>query len=239
MRQCRIAGLPARRTLETVTTRSPARVLAAVLLAATVLTGCAGHGDDDAAPDPNTPPVTMLYSPNGEPLNGGPLGRPTCREALSGWFDRLASPPDGVITQAAFLADARTQFRRMDIDGNGYLVPEELARFRLPYRQPLPAGHRHQSDAQADDTDGTSHQGRHHASGESEHGSATAPGHGARDEAQPDPVMSADTGLDFKVSLDAFLIQANATFAKLDINHNGHLTQVAVLGLCDAGKRQE
>jgi hypothetical protein len=205
-----------------------------------VLPGCAGH-DEEAAPDPNAPPVTLLYSPNGEPLNGGPLGRPTCNEALSRWFERLAGSADGVITRAVFLADARTQFRRMDIDGNGYLVPEELERFRLPYRQPLPAARHHQDAAETTDNEGSPSHHRHHAPGDAGAGEITSDATPvartprARNAAQPDPVMSADTGLDFKVTLDAFLIQSAVTFARLDAGHGG-LTRAGVLGLCQPAK---
>ncbi len=229
MKHCRATGQLPRLKLEV---RAAIAVTAALLTA--ILSGCAWFGDEEGKTDPNLPPVTMLYSPNGEPLNGGPLGRPTCREALTRWFDRLASAPDHTITSAAFLADARTQFQRMDIDHNGYLVPEELERFRLPYRQPLPPSHRHRDEAQATDEDEGAHQGRRHVSGGTDHNPAG--GHGNGCASQPDPVMSADTGLDFKVTLDAFLIQARTTFARLDANHDGHLIQAEILGVCEPKK---
>ena len=213
---------------------SVSTAMMATVLWTAILSGCSWISGDDPAPDPNAPPVTLLYSPNGEPLNGGPLGKPTCRDALGHWFDRLASPPDHVITNAAFLADARTQFRRMDIDGNGYLLPEELDRFRLPYRQPLPPRHSHHSDAQTTgDTDsGETH--HHRSSGGSNHGATEE--HSNPAGSQPDPVMAADTGLTSKVTLDAFLIQANTSFARLDSAHNGRLTEAEVLSLCDPRK---
>ncbi len=230
MTRCRATGPSPRRMPEAVAARA-----AVTLLLTVALPGCAWVSSAEPAIDPNAPPVTMLYSPNGEPLNGGPLGKPTCREALTRWFDRLASSSDHVITNAAFLADARTQFRRMDIDGNGYLLPEELDRFRLPYRQPLPPSHHRHGDAGVGDGAETPpHSGRHRSSDGSDAGADA--GRSPSAESQPDPVMSADTDLASKVTLDAFMTQSRATFARLDANHDGRLSQDEVLGLCEARK---
>ena len=171
----------------------------------------------------------MLYSPNGEPLNGGPLGRPTCQEALSGWFDEVDLNHDGVISRAEFMADARTQLNHMDIDQNGYLVSEELERYRLPYRQQEPVRAVAASDQSSDagQAGGSRRHGRGLGGGYSSGGSGLP---GATDEA--DPVMSADTNNDFRVTPAEFMAQAAVKFAALGQAHAGRLTREDVLTLC-------
>ncbi|MBF0563565.1 MAG: hypothetical protein HQL37_16500, partial [Alphaproteobacteria bacterium] len=92
-----------------------------------------------------------------------------------------------------------------DLDHDGYLTPAKLALFRRPF----------------------------------EYGASSASrDHGVRDGAQvqpygdSDPVMTADTGLTFKVSLDAFLRQSEETFRRLDIRHDGMLDREEVLKTC-------
>ncbi len=104
--------------------------LAAALLLAAGLSACAHHGRHR---HPSPPP--LFYSPNGEPLNGGPLDHPSCETAMAGWFGRVDANHDGRIDRNEFLADARAQFARMDVEHFGYLTSEELDRYRAPYRK--------------------------------------------------------------------------------------------------------
>lgn len=168
----------------------------------------------------------MIYSPNGEPLNGGPLGRPTCNKAMSTWFARVDTDHAGRLSHAEFMADATAQFARMDIDHNGYLVPEELERYRLPYRQDASptAG-----TAQTSDTDnsGGHHHGRHGSSNDSQSNASSA------SHLEPDPVMAADVHNNFKVTLEDFLAQADRNFAELDTDHDGLITLKALLKRCE------
>ena len=98
------------------------------------LAACSSHLD----PDPPAPrPTGPLYSPNGEPLSGGPLGNPSCQDALGRWFDRLDSSHAGTIDLAAFLADAKRQFAAMDLNRDGEITPDELARYRVAYMADL------------------------------------------------------------------------------------------------------
>ena len=159
-------------------------------------------------------PTSMIYSPNAEPLNGGPLGTPTCKEALSHWFDRLDTNHTNAVSREAFLADAQNQFRRMDLDNNGYLLSEELERFRLPYRQQASAEsysaersdqHKHKSEMSRSDL--------------------------------PDPVMSADTNNDFRVTLDEFMGQASSKFSALDTDHNGAINHDEALQQCTPAEK--
>ena len=198
-------------------------------LALAIISGCSdshkrhGSGQDAIL-------SRMIYSPNGEPLNGGQLGRPACQEAMSRWFERVDANHDGSISHEEFMADAQAQFRRMDIDHNGYLVPEELERFRQPYRQQAPV--ESASVSAQDNGNSQSQEGRHRRGGS--HGRGGNDGN--RQEAPPedtsDPVMSADTNLDNKVTPEEFMARAERVFHASDSNGDGTLNRDEVLARC-------
>jgi Ca2+-binding EF-hand superfamily protein len=187
------------------------------------LTGCSSDDSGPVMVDKKTPPTYMLYSPNAEPLNGGPLGKPSCEQAMNGWFDRI-SAGSGHISQQIFLSDAQLQFKRMDIDHNGYIVSEELDRFRLPFRQQPPAALPEDPDSKKS---GKSH-GKHK---DKEKAARSDPSL-----SMSDPVMSADTNLDFKVTPEEFMQQAQNIFTKLDTNHDGMLDRREIITLCEPQK---
>jgi hypothetical protein len=121
-------------------TRRAGWVLAVALLAA-----CSSHSRRDAA-------AMVIYSPLGEPLSGGPLGHPACKDAVSHWLDRTDTNHDGFISLDEYLADARRQFRVMDLDGTGELTASELAQYRAPYGiDPKGKKHPGESSLAADD----------------------------------------------------------------------------------------
>jgi len=195
----------------------------AVLALAVLLIGCSEYDKKKHAAEQTTPRY-MIYSPNAEPLNGGLLGKPSCQQAVESWFNRV-SAGSGHITKEAFLRDSRVQFNRMDIDHNGYIVSEELDRFREPYRQ-QPAPHKEEKQ----DTKNK------HSNDKSKD---------ANDTNQPDlsfttadPVMSADSNLDFKVTPEEFFKQAENVFAKLDANHDGLLDRAEVMTFCPSEKKE-
>ena len=175
--------------------------------------------------DPNLGPTSMIYSPNGEPLNGGPLGRPTCNKAIQ-HGSRASIPIMPAAQPRRFMADATAQFARMDIDHNGYLVPEELERYRLPYRQDVsPAAGTAQTSertiAEVIITDDTAPRQRQPIQ-------CFSASH-----LEPDPVMAADVHNNFKVTLEDFLAQADRNFAELDTDHDGLITLKALLKRCE------
>ena len=172
----------------------------------------------------------MIYSPNGEPLNGGPLGRPTCRQALSTWFARVDTDHDESISHAEFMADASVQFARMDIDHNGYLLPEELERYRLPYRQDASTGSSGSYQTTEGDNSGGHHRGRH---GSGNGNSSSQPHASSGSSLEPDPVMSADVHNNFKVTPEDFLAQADKNFENLDANHDGLIKIDELLKTCE------
>lgn len=108
------------------------------LVVMAALASCADRG----RPGPRSGPgdaralgVAALYSPNGQPLNGGTLGQPSCERAINDWFDRADTGHDGRLDRGEFLANARAQFARMDLDHQGELTPETLSRYRTPFRE--------------------------------------------------------------------------------------------------------
>ena len=134
----------------------------------------------------------QVVSPNGEPLSGGPLGAPDCDEQMDRWFDRVDANQDGRIDRAEFLADARAQFARMDLDHDGFITADELTAYRLPTMGGDTTGQKGKSGARG---------GRQSAPDAAQDGE--------------DPVMAADANLDFQVSLEEFLALAESKFARL------------------------
>jgi hypothetical protein len=160
-----------------------------------------------------------LYSPNAEPLSGGPLGHPACQAAKGAWFDRLDTGHTGRLDRDTFMADARRQFDRMDLDHDGDITPAELDSFRAPYEDPLPQPRAPRPENQRADR-------RQSQPIEPQpHGTDGV-------DLSADPVMSADVNLRFRVGKDDFLRQAENVFARLDTDHDGTLSRSEVLATC-------
>ena len=205
---------------------------------ALMVTACAqlGHGGRSTQADGRQGSApAMLLSPNGEPLTGGSLGIRPCAEVMSLWFDRVDGNRDGKVDRQEFMADARIQFERMDLDRDGFITSDELSLFRTPFME--------QSQARPEPYPYSSEPNKGEApSRHSRHGSkqpdmpagprVSAP----RMASVADPVMAADTNLDFKVSLDEFLKQAANTFDLIDADHDGVLSLVETSKRCPAEK---
>ena len=200
-----------------------------------MLAACAPHHEHDhgTSSSPAARTTATRFSPNGEPLTGGALGHPSCTEALGQWFDRSDSDYDGSLTRAEFLADARTQFGRMDLDHDGFITSDELSTFRQPFTETRHEPRERQ--AKPPDAGQPNHHGSHRDRDANPPGGSGAPrSSGAQPGSTPDPVMSADTNLDFKVSLDEFLKQADGVFDGMDSDHDGRLSQTEALHACPA-----
>lgn len=150
-----------------------------------------------------------VYSPNGEVLNGGPLGRPTCEDALTGWFNRIDAKRDARIDREEFLADARRQFAIMDIDHDGLITPAELDRYRATYKTTEDERSTGNNDRRRDPARNS-----------------------ITDSSQPDPVMAADVRLRNQVTLQEFLAHAEKVFATLDRKRDGFISRDEALTAC-------
>jgi hypothetical protein len=187
-----------------------------VLLLTAMLAGCSDHRPAASAAGG----MTLLYSPNGEPLAGGPLGHPGCRDAMAQWFDRVDANGDGKIDLDEFLADAARQFAVMDLDHDGIVTPAALAAYRAPFYGA--------ASQPADAAPPASGEHRHRRGGE---GAPRASG-GEDQQDQADPVMLADTTLRFRVSSAEFLAYARRHFAQLDAVQRGSLAKLEILQIC-------
>ncbi len=174
-----------------------------------LVSACAG----DLPLRPPTP-YAVRFSPNGEPMTGGPRGYPPCDQALARWFSEADRDRNGAISREEFLADARRQFKVMDLDGNGDITPAELAEYRTPFATP-PKGA--PSLLPADAPAGAI---------------PRRPLAGPISDTLNDPVMIADTELRFRVSLPAFLASADRQFLKLGASQGAPLGPDVVATLC-------
>jgi hypothetical protein len=189
----------------------PAARLLPGLLALALATLLGACEDPLALFEPKRERYYALYSPNGEPLSGGPLGRPSCKEALSGWYDRLAASHGGTIDLATYLADTRRQFAAMDLDHDGLITPAELQEYRAPYAVAAPRGAKPRPGELA--------------------GRRPEDGGIASDRA--DPVMIADVSLRNQVSLQDFVTYQTRKFAELNTSHDGVLRREELLVTCN------
>ena len=166
-------------------------------------------------------PADILYSPNGEPLGGGALGRTDCETAMGRWLTRVDGNHDGTVEWDEYRADARRQFAAMDLDHDGFVTPSELQEYRAPFVR--------EGRVRAAPSDSASGErpARRRGGGEGE-----APSGYDR----PDTVMSADKTLRHKVSEADFIAQAERRFHQIDAAHNGRLTADELVKACDAGK---
>ena len=203
------------------------------LIATALLAACAQHHEHGQSQSSSSVPAArttiLRFSPNGEPLNGGTLGHPSCAEAIDQWFDRTDIDHDGFLTRVEFLADARTQFGRMDLDHDGFITSDELSAFRQPFTETR--SDLLERQAKPAEAGQPNHRGSHRDR------DANAPPprpSGTRPRSAPDPVMSADTNLDFKVSLGEFLKQADGVFDGMDSDHDGRLSHAEALRVCPA-----
>jgi hypothetical protein len=177
--------------------RRPRSVGTVYIVLAWLLVGCA------AKPTVDDHGRLVIYSPTGEPLSGGALGRPACADAIGKWFDRIDANHDGLIDRSEYLEAARRQFKAMDLDKAGLLTPSELAEYRAPYGidvDPKKKRHGQEPVLSADD--------------------------------RPDPVMAADDKMRFEVSLEQFLRYQNSLFTSLPGGDKGRVGRQPFLDLC-------
>jgi hypothetical protein len=177
------------------------------------VTGCSGRHSQSSG-------FVRLYSPAGEPLNGGALGEPSCTDALSAWFERVDRDHDGTIDRDEFLADGRRQFAAMDLDNDGIITPAELAQYRAPYEPgTAPAVAQAATDAPSDRK---ARRRRRQGGG----------GNGGGSNDGPDPVMAADINFHHQVTRADFIDHLSRQFPALDTGQHGRLTKPDILRLC-------
>lgn len=209
----------------------------AQLIALALVLTCTGCGSSRETHHRDAGP-TVLYSPNGEPLSGGPLGQPSCEAALSGWFNRIDANHDGAVDRQEYLADARSQFQKMDIGHDGYITASKLTVYRAPYEEGSPAAAGERDIPLAPPPEAEQGHRRGHGPSEPPPPQAARPLTPRTADGVEDPVMSADRSLSFKVSLEDFLAHAGEVFAQMDVTHSDRLTLAAVQSRCPKEPRE-
>jgi hypothetical protein len=214
----------------------PATLVLSVVCTMTAA-GC-GHGSMSSKELLEKYP-TQIYSLTGEPLNGGVLGRPKCEAAQADWLARVDTDHDGTLEIDELLAETNRQFTVMNIDHSGQLTADQLEVYRAPFALtrdaapgPQPDGSDQDRGQDRGDQDQDHDQGRR--------GGRDAPhaGTGPRPPAsQPDPVLAADSNLDFEVSLQEFILQQRENFRQLDKNHDQRLSAGELNALCHMRER--
>jgi Ca2+-binding EF-hand superfamily protein len=157
-------------------------------------------------------------------LTGGPLGHPTCRVAYGLWFDRLDPLKSGTFNHDAFIADAETQFKTMDLDHDGYITAAELTKYRAGFDFDPSLGFALERKSSDDDSS------NRFAKKRDPNAPDWAVSSWTPDSA--DPVMSADRSLKFRVSHEDYMVQAEDIFRKLDTKHDGQIPKERILAVC-------
>lgn len=203
-------------------------LLSLCVLAVTACSSPPGPGGRPPGDGPQA--MTLQTSPNGEPL-----GRAVCADALTVWFGRVDANHDGSLSTAEFLNDSDTQFARLDRDHDGFITADELLELRRPFLlqdQPDERRPKGGSGGGFSGGPGGGPPGGGPGGGAPPGGSSgSARGTSGQD---VDPVMTADTNLDFKVSPTEFRHRAEEEFAHLDRDGNQVLSQDEVTHSCPA-----
>lgn len=152
-------------------------------VATTILLALLVGGCSTISPAP--PVQRQIVSPNGEPL-GRAEGTTRCEERLEAWFLRVDQNRDGRLSENEWLADADAWFVRIDADRDEFVTVSELTLIRrsIDPAEPAPPSQ-------------TASRGR----------SPTII------DRSPDPVMAADTNLDFRVSAAEFRLLSEKRYA--------------------------
>ena len=195
------------------------------------LTAAAAQSSSEAAPQPAARHWGRLFiSPMGEPFRA----RSHDDDPLADWFTQADRKHDSCLTLDEMQQDAERFFKVLDVDHNGELDPEEIARYENVVAPEIQSGPRStmmafDDDHQAGVSDGRSgnHQkrgGRRRSRPQSDDNESHlgAARFGLLD--LPEPVISADTDFDRGVSLAEFRAAAAQRFIALDIDHKGCLT---------------
>ena len=194
-----------------------------VLAVALLATACVS----DKPPPLTRGQLALFISPAGEPFRGHATDP---QYPVTVWFARVDTDHDGAISPAEFDADAMAFFKVVDANHDGLIdafelgdyeqkiAPEILPRIaRLTARDiaPLPG----ETAAQKRSNDFGSFSGGRRGGGSEFYGPT----------GEHEPIASADTDFDGKVSPAEMTAAAQRRFALLDKNHNGRLDRAEVM----------
>ncbi|MBB6251575.1 hypothetical protein [Nitrospirillum iridis] len=163
---------------------------------------------------------------------GQTLGRTTSEDAakvaLRAWFIRVDTNQDGKLSREEFQAEADAVFNHYDLNGDGALNVTELEKVRQADRMAQlghdgpPGGPPRQGGPDGTPPEGAPSGGPGGGPGGGMEGGMGGMGGGGR--GGVDPIMAADTNVDFRVTRDEFRAYARALFEVIDANHDNLLT---------------
>ena len=178
-----------------------------VILCGMAVSGCQGRPAPTS--DMLTKYPTPIYSLTGERLNGGALGQPACDEAQAAWLKRVDQDRDGTLDAEELMTEAKRQFALMDLNHDGIITAAELSAYRSQMDGTSAAMPQEPTDRR---------------------GVQQLPMHPAS--SQPDPVLSADSNLDFQVTLDEYLTQQRENLSLYDKDKDRSLDAQELNKLC-------
>ena len=165
------------------------------------------------APPPEAPLTQLFISPMGEPF------RATDAEPYpsAAWFAGADTNHDGVISRTEFRADALRFFKVLDVTGDGRIADNEIARYEYQIAPEIVASTRDTSDLSLKKPD------------DDDDSKVRRPGLQRQGAAfytflnDAEPVRSADTDFNMKVTLDEWMAAADRRFKALDPDDTGGL----------------
>lgn len=214
-----------------------------ILLAALVGAATVARSEETPQGPPAGPPAHVFFSPSGEPFRP----TPTARDTFAAWFDRADANHDGKIDRTEFRADAMAFFKVLDANGDGgvdgfevnayehKIAPELIAEVETRAFGPARGERGEGAGSQSSGDGGGGHGGRGRGGGgragrepsaEEFHGTSGR-GHIAL-LYDPEPVSSADTNIDGRVSAAEWLATSDRRFDALDDQQTGVLTREAL-----------
>lgn len=183
-------------------------------------------------------PEYIAATPLGMPL-GHFSSESDARVPVRAWFLRVDANHDDRISLDEFEAEADATFRHYDLNGDGTIMVPELEKARMqdhqggPDQPPSPEnGDSGKPGAGGPGMGGPGMGGPGMGGADMPHpdggGRRGGGGHGGGGNSFPggvDPIMAADSNVDFRVTREEFHAYAQALFESLDANHDGALTE--------------
>jgi len=157
----------------------------------------------------------LFIAPMGEPFRA-PVGKPYPSDQ---WFAKADANHDGAVTRDEFRADAVRFFKVLDVDGDGKIRDDEIVRYEKQMAPEIVANSFDTSNTQpvnASDDDNTL--GKHTPLANVRQGAANFSFLG-----DPEPVRSADSDFNFKITPEEWQAAADRKFKLLDPNGTGAL----------------
>lgn len=187
-----------------------------------------GSGAMPAPPSLRPPPVSLA----GEVLDATP--DVACWPATEAWFKAVDSNGNGQLEPVELQADTKRFFGTIDTNRDGALTATEVGYYR---EQVAPNAYRDRPAAQglrnsAAASPMTADRPPSPVDGTPPPGAGRTPPRDSGLRAQPDPVMAADTNLDFRVTLDEMIGRVTNRADKLDTNRDGNLDSTELAAYC-------